>query len=361
MMKKHIPLMTAMAFLVACAPTTRLPNVNSEMAAAEAEKQRQLVVKQFVADQRQLHQVAYPILRGNVSLCGGDINRRTGLMISNLYQFPESYRDAAYEVTGLGEELMVIAVAKPSPAAKVGFHPGDTLVAVNGEKIDDGEDGLKKFGALYKEALKDNVAIRFDVTRKNLPHSFMVRPEAACNVPYQVTRQNMVNAFADGRNIHIASGMMRFIRSNNELAIVVGHEVAHNLMSHVQKKQGNAAFGLIFDLIAAGFGVSTGGLFNKLAGSAFSKEFEAEADYVGLYLTARGGFPIKNAPNFWRRMGVAHPASIKSSHSSSHPPSAERFVALEITVKEIEAKRRQRLPLEPEKKPDEEPVPDPQE
>ncbi len=229
-MKQTLAILCLSILLAACSTTTKLPKVDSKLAEAEAEKQRQLVVLQFVADQRQLHQVAYPILRGNVGLCGDNINRRTGLMISNLYQFPEIFQNAAFKVTGLDDDLMVIAVAKASPAAKAGFRRGDRLVAVNGEKIEGGEDGLKTFGKLYQAALEDNVSIRFDVTRNAVPQSFLVRPEPACNVPYQIRRQNIVNAFADGKNIHIASGMMRFIRSNDELAIVVGHEIAHNLI-----------------------------------------------------------------------------------------------------------------------------------
>ena len=164
-MKKFFTIAWILIPLAACAPTTKMPKVDSKLAAAEAEKQRELVVKQFVADQRQLHQVAYPILRGNVELCGEKLNRRTGLMISNLYQFPESFRAAAFKVTGLDEELTVIAVAKSSPAATAGFRRGDILVALNGEKIAGGDDGLKKFGQLYQSALEDDVTVRFDVRR----------------------------------------------------------------------------------------------------------------------------------------------------------------------------------------------------
>ena len=89
-------------------------------------------------------------------------------------------------------------------------------------------------------------------------------------------------------------------------------------------------------ILAAVAGVNTGGDFMRIGAEAgagaFSQDFEAEADYVGVYLMARGGYDIGLAPNFWRRMAVIHPASIKTNHSSTHPSAPERFVALESAV-----------------------------
>ena len=60
------------------------------------------------------------------------------------------------------------------------------------------------------------------------------------------------------------------------------------------------------------------------------------------------GTCIGLAPNFWRRMAVIHPASIKTNHSSTHPSAPERFVALESAVGEIHAKLNAGRPLVPE-------------
>lgn len=78
--------------------------------------------------------------------------------------------------------------------------------------------------------------------------------------------------------------------------------------------------------------------FAKIGASAYSQEFEAEADYVGLYLMANAGLPISDAPSFWRRMAAANPKSIKANHSSSHPSTSYRMVALEEAVREIQGK-----------------------
>jgi predicted Zn-dependent protease len=88
-------------------------------------------------------------------------------------------------------------------------------------------------------------------------------------------------------------------------------------------------------------------MFTKLAVNSQARDFEREADYVGLYLTARAGIPIDDAPKFWRRMAVANPASTKGGFLASHPPAAERFLALEATVAEIKSKLATGEPLLP--------------
>ena len=117
---------------------------------------------------------------------------------------------------------------------------------------------------------------------------------------------------------------------------------------------GNAPF-IVFDDADIALAVLTRGAYNQAsisnaAGQAFSQEFEAEADYVGLYLMAHTNYSIADAPKFWRRMAAANPGSIKGSMNASHPATPYRMVALERAVTEIEKKRREGLPLLPERK-----------
>jgi predicted Zn-dependent protease len=198
--------------------------------------------------------------------------------------------------------------------------------------------------------------LAFSVRRGGQTLTYDVVPEAACDYPVLLDNQDIVNAFADGDRIYITQGMLRFLDSSGELATVVAHELAHNMMGHRTAKQTNmvagAGVGLVFDILAAVAGVNTGGDFMRIGAEAgagaFSQDFEAEADYVGVYLMARGGYEISLAPNLWRRMAIIHPASIQTNHSSTHPSTPERFIALESAVKEIRAKLAAGLPLVPE-------------
>ena len=155
-----------------------------------------------------------------------------------------------------------------------------------------------------------------------------------------MTNDVIVNAFADGSNIFITQGMMDFAKSDDELALVVSHELAHNTMRHIDAKKTNALGGFVLDMLIGVFtGVNTQGMFAKSFAQAYSKEFESEADYVGLYMCELSGYDISDAAYFWRRMGVKHPGTIAQNHGASHPSPPERFVSIESTIKEIEQKK----------------------
>ena len=118
-------------------------------------------------------------------------------------------------------------------------------------------------------------------------------------------------------------------------------------MDHIPKRQQNFWIGAVIDIAATTQGIDTDGLFGDLTGRAYSQEFEAEADYVGMYVLARTGTDLDGASFFWRRMAVENPGNI-DSHSLTHPATAERFLALEAAVKEINGKKAACVPHNPE-------------
>jgi len=174
-----------------------------------------------------------------------------------------------------------------------------------------------------------------------------------CQYQFKVEKSKEINAYADGRNVTVTTGMMDFT-TDDELAIVVGHELAHNIMEHVQKTQRNVVLGgvagLLVDVVAASQGIDTGGNFSKTGAQMgvvrYSPAFEEEADYVGLYILAIAGYPIDNAPSFWRKMSAENPNAIDMR--VTHPTNPERYLLLEKTVAEIKRKQSQGLVLQPE-------------
>ena len=171
-------------------------------------------------------------------------------------------------------------------------------------------------------------------------------PGANCDMHIELANKiKGVNAAADGEKILISPAMVDFAKSDTHLAMVLAHEYTHHMMGHVGATRtnmlGGALMGTMVDVLAARGGTSTGGQFGKLGASAalltYSPDFEYEADYIGLYMLARAGFPIEEASAFWRQMARYNPQGIYNR--TTHPTTPERFVLLEKTVEEIKQKQ----------------------
>jgi predicted Zn-dependent protease len=109
--------------------------------------------------------------------------------------------------------------------------------------------------------------------------------------------------------------MLRFAESDEDLAAVLSHELAHNLLAY------------------------------HVAHLA-TMRYELEADYVAVYLAARGGFEISGTAEFMRRWGASSPREI--DRGRNHPGTAERVVRIEAAVREVEAKQRRGEDLVPD-------------
>lgn len=347
--KRLLLLIGLAGLIIGCAsPVTQRATINDALVEIEAKKQRAIAFKSMLDGQRHLTTTAYPLLRSAAALCGDQSRPSIGLMFANKYSFSKDFRDTAIATLGVGEPLQVIQATPSSPSSTVGISSGDILVSINDKSIPTGEQATRKLSDLLTEELTKGQAATITVVRNNKQHSFQVIPETVCNYPVILAQGNEVNAYADGERIVITKGMLRFTESDNELSLVIAHELAHNAMKHQKAKMQNYILGSIFDILAAAYGVNTQGTFGNTAAQAYSQEFEAEADYIGLYIMARANLEIESSANFWRRMAALQPASINRNHASSHPTTAERFVAIEETVMEIGKKQASGQPLIPE-------------
>ncbi len=332
-----------------CAPTTQRIRVDDQATQAEARKQRQVALQAYMDDQRRLMRVSYPLLTKGSDLCGEDLRYTTGLALANSSTLlGEDFRESAQTSYQLTDEVKAVYVIPGSAADKAGIRSGDTIRYIGDWSLPVGQNAVRQSLEQLQVQTQTGKAVRLDVVRNGRGQSLLITPDKSCAYPVVLGDGDEVNAYADGKQVVIQRGMMRFATSDTELALVISHEIAHNSMSHVRSKMTNYALGTVVDLAAQILlGIPTQGLFGKLAGNAYSQDFESEADYVGLYIMAQSGGDIDNAPQFWRRMATLSPNAIKSSHLASHPATPERFVALEETVKEIKAKKAAGKPLLP--------------
>ena len=348
---KKIATILAILFLAGCAsPVTQRMKFDSAASEIEAKKQREIALQSLVDSQLRLSDVSYLLLTKAESMCGNKTKYSFGMSIVNNLFWGEDFKEAATSTYGLSDMLKIKHIAPNSPAAKAGITDGDIPVAINDWPVPAGKDAVKNTFEKMREMTKDGKPLSISLLRGTERISLQVAPEKQCDYPVNLDPQDIINAFADGKQIVVTKGMMRFAKDDIELSLVVAHELAHNTMKHMDSKITNSAIGSIFDLVAAAYGINTQGAFGNLGASAYSQDFEAEADYVGLYIMAVAGLPIDDAPKFWRRMAAEHPGAIKTNHAATHPATTERFLALDATSKEILAKKTNGNSLVPELK-----------
>ncbi len=341
--------------LWACAkPQTRTPVGSSYSIEQEASRQVEFVLEQTLSQQSRLWNVAYPLLLDGAELCGDKVQPRYGFWAWTKWNFDSPYRAAAMRLYGLDNQLRVVHIVPGSPAAEAGLYAGDLILGVGAHQIPTGERANDRMTAVLETVTKLDFATEFHVSWNQTDMTIAITPRPACDYPLIMTDDDAVNAFADGRNIFVTRGLLRFTDSNQHLAFIVGHELAHNAMEHRDAKEQNmmvgALGGMLLDIGFLALGVNTGGAFIRDAGEAgarvYSVEFEQEADYVGLYFLARAGYELKGASDFWRLMAARNPRMV--SISNTHPTSPERFVAMEQAIMEIDQKMASGRPLVPE-------------
>ena len=159
-----------------------------------------------------------------------------------------------------------------------------------------------------------------------------------------------VNAYcAAGGKMAIYTGLLDGLKlTDNEVAAVMGHEIAHALREHTREAMSQALAEQVgISVLAAAFNLNQNSA--NLLGSAtqvglnlpFSRGKEREADRIGVELMARAGFDPRDAVTLWRKMlagGGRTPEFL-----STHPDPENR-------IKDIEAHLPSVLPLYEEAK-----------
>ena len=153
-----------------------------------------------------------------------------------------------------------------------------------------------------------------------------------------------INAFCmPGGKIAFYTGILDQLQlTEDETAMVMGHEMAHALREHarerIAKTQGtNLALRLGSQLLGLGdLGNVAANLGGQLLSLQFSRSDESEADLVGLELAARAGYDPSAAVSLWKKMGNATGSKQGGlAFLSTHPSGPARIRELEQNVPRV--------------------------
>ena len=153
-----------------------------------------------------------------------------------------------------------------------------------------------------------------------------------------------INAFCmPGGKIAFYTGILEQLKlSDDEAAMIMGHEMAHALREHararIAKSQGTGTLLSIgAQLLGLGqLGDVAASLGTQLLTLKFSREDESDADLVGLELAARGGYNPQASVSLWEKMGQAGGGAGGPSFLSTHPSGPQRIQQLQANVPKVQ-------------------------
>lgn len=255
--------------------------------------------------------------------CMADARPLPGFLIHTLDQYDPGLRAAARAQFGLDAAPVVLAVAPGSAAERAGLRAGDALVSVEGKPTLSEPARKASFArsaaieALIEQGIADG---RLDLLLAG-GKVVSVAGDRGCPTRFQVVPGRALNASADGTYVQLSTGLVEFVRSDDELALVIAHELAHNILKHRDRLD---AQGVSRGLFRA-FGKNPGRI----------RATESEADRLALRLMHAAGYDIAVAPGFWDRFGRETDAGIFSDRT--HASRKERVAAAEAEIAAIRA------------------------
>jgi Zn-dependent protease with chaperone function len=158
---------------------------------------------------------------------------------------------------------------------------------------------------------------------------------------------NQINAFCmPGGKIVFFTGILKTLQLNDdEVAMVMGHEIAHALREHARERMGkstvtNGAARLGGALLSGWLGIDPR-LTDTVAQQGanlltlkFGREDESEADLVGMELAARAGFDPRAGVSLWEKMAAAN-KSAPPQWLSTHPSGTTRIADIEANLPKV--------------------------
>jgi predicted Zn-dependent protease len=182
------------------------------------------------------------------------------------------------------------------------------------------------------------------IASRLIPHTPEWNPRArSWNWEVNLIGTRQINAFCmPGGKICFYYGILERLQlSDDEVAMIMGHEMTHALREHAREQLGKsmATRGAI-ELGAAIFGFGTGGrliadMGGQLLNLRFGREDEKEADLIGLELAARAGYDPRAGVTLWQKMGRASQRQ-QIEFISTHPSGETRISGLQAAIPEVE-------------------------
>lgn len=214
--------------------------------------------------------------------------------------------------------FLVACATTPTGRSQLAFMPDDKMDAM----------GLQAFDNLKKEKpLSQNKReIQFVQCIADA-----ITQDIAGDWEVVVFGDETLNAFAlPGEKIGVHTGLINLVDNQDQLASVIGHEVAHVLLKHGNERMSQklgAQMGMSLITAVSAPQTAMGQTAISLLGVGaqygvimpFSRLHESEADILGLDLMAKAGFNPRESVTLWQKMAQASQGENPAEFLSTHP------------------------------------------
>ena len=180
------------------------------------------------------------------------------------------------------------------------------------------------------------------ISKKILPHAYAWNPESqAWKWEVNLFISDQVNAFCmPGGKIAFYTGIIEKLNLNDdEVATVMGHEIAHALREHARDRIAKAQLSNLGASVlssALGLGNLGGqalGQGLQILGLSFSRADERDADLVGMDIAARAGYDPRAGISLWQKMGQLSKDK-QPEWLSTHPSGDSRIYEIQRNINE---------------------------
>lgn len=250
---------------------------------------------------------------------------------------------------------VAIAVATPAGAREPDMDGGVKIGRASFVRKLYSAEKLEKTAALQYDQLKGQAVQKHALLPESHPTSQRVKEISRALLPYakkwndradkwdwevNVINSGNVNAFCmPGGKIVVFTGIIDKLKlTDDELAMIIGHEIAHALREHSRAR---AAKTTLTNIGTMAVSVLVGGNAGEIArmgggllGLKFSRSDETEADLIGMELAARAGYNPQSGVHLWEKMSAAAKGA-PMEFMSTHPSGTTRIATIKANLKDV--------------------------
>lgn len=278
------------------------------LAAAAPQPGTVALLESIRAEDQRAMTIGHRLATGGTALCAQSREPLAGLRFHVAGQYARSVQAAATAHFGLGAYPAILAIAPGGAAERAGLAAGDWVVAIDGRDMKPPPDAadyaaVERVEAALTEALADDGRARLTIMRDGASRDVEVAGELGCASRVELVPGRKLNAAADGRIVQLTTGVLSEARDDDELAFIIAHEMAHNILRHRAR----------LDRIGRR--------------AANIRQAEIEADMLGLRLMHAAGYDVDAAARFWSRFGRKTGAGIFSDGTHLRTGARVRLLA----------------------------------